>query len=206
MVNNNLVGGWPTPLKNMKVSWEYDSQYMGNKMFQTTNQMIYSRPWILGMKYDYIWEIVCMKFSMIRYWDVDTFIILHLYRDCIGTWDDHGDQKSAQPMGFYLGKTKCVSGSNHWIPMIWWDHNGNTWWAMKLVGCCESEVGRSRWIYIIYLYSSVLSGDTNQVLQLIPRLIYLAVISKGLSLLTWSKIHSNTYRHFKEHLKWKSQQ
>ena len=117
-----------------------------------------------------------------------------------------GTEKSAQPMGFYLGKTKCVSGSNHWIPMIWWDHNGNTWWAMKLVGCCESEVGRSRWIYIIYLYSSVLSGDTNQVLQLIPRLIYLAVISKGLSLLTWSKIHANTYRHFKEHLKWKSQQ
>ena len=27
-----------TPLKNMKVSWEYYSQYMGN-MFQTTNQI-----------------------------------------------------------------------------------------------------------------------------------------------------------------------
>jgi hypothetical protein len=24
MVNNNLVGGIPTPLKNMKVSWDYD--------------------------------------------------------------------------------------------------------------------------------------------------------------------------------------
>ena len=24
----HLVGGIPTPLKNMKVSWEYDSQYM----------------------------------------------------------------------------------------------------------------------------------------------------------------------------------
>ena len=26
----SLVGGWPTPLKNdgVKVSWEYDSQYM----------------------------------------------------------------------------------------------------------------------------------------------------------------------------------
>ena len=23
-----LVGGWPTPLKNMKVSWGYYSQYM----------------------------------------------------------------------------------------------------------------------------------------------------------------------------------
>ena len=106
MVNNNLVGGWPTPLKNMKVSWEYDSQYMGNKMFQTTNQMIYSRPWILGMKYDYIWEIVCMKFSMIRYWDVDTFIILHLYRDCIGTWDDHGDQKKCSTNGILLGQNQ----------------------------------------------------------------------------------------------------
>ena len=27
-LESNLVGGWPTPLKNMKVSWEYDSQYM----------------------------------------------------------------------------------------------------------------------------------------------------------------------------------
>ena len=25
---NKLVGGWPTPLKNMKVSWGYYSQYM----------------------------------------------------------------------------------------------------------------------------------------------------------------------------------
>ena len=28
LVNNNLVGGIPTPLKNMKVSWDYSSQYM----------------------------------------------------------------------------------------------------------------------------------------------------------------------------------
>ena len=34
-----LVGGWPTPLKNMKVSWAYYSQCMG-KMFQTTNQTL----------------------------------------------------------------------------------------------------------------------------------------------------------------------
>ena len=27
-VNNNLVGGIPTPLKNMKVSWDDYSQYM----------------------------------------------------------------------------------------------------------------------------------------------------------------------------------
>jgi len=29
-----------TPLKNMKVSWDDYSQYMGKKMFQTTNQSI----------------------------------------------------------------------------------------------------------------------------------------------------------------------
>ena len=27
-MNTFLVGGIPTPLKNMRVSWEYDSQYM----------------------------------------------------------------------------------------------------------------------------------------------------------------------------------
>ena len=26
-----LVGGWPTPLKNMKVSWDHYSQYIGEK-------------------------------------------------------------------------------------------------------------------------------------------------------------------------------
>ena len=39
MVNNyfhELVGGWATPLKNMKVKWDYCSQYMEKK--QTTNQ------------------------------------------------------------------------------------------------------------------------------------------------------------------------
>ena len=33
-----LVGGTPTPLKNMKVNWDDYSQYM-EKMFQTTNQL-----------------------------------------------------------------------------------------------------------------------------------------------------------------------
>ena len=34
-----LVGGIPTPLKNMKVNWDDYNQYMGKyKMFQTTNQ------------------------------------------------------------------------------------------------------------------------------------------------------------------------
>ena len=35
-----LVGGWPTPLKNMKVSWDDYSQYMEKKMFQTTSQLM----------------------------------------------------------------------------------------------------------------------------------------------------------------------
>ena len=34
-----LVGGWATPLKNMKVSWDDDIPIYG-KMFQTTNQMM----------------------------------------------------------------------------------------------------------------------------------------------------------------------
>ena len=34
-----LVGGWATPLENMKASWDDYSQYMDKwKMFQTTNQ------------------------------------------------------------------------------------------------------------------------------------------------------------------------
>jgi hypothetical protein len=37
---DNLVGGTPTPLKNMKVGWDYYSQHMEKyKMFQTTNQI-----------------------------------------------------------------------------------------------------------------------------------------------------------------------
>ena len=43
MVNNNLVGGWPTNLKNgVKVSWDDDiPNMMGiiKIMFQTTNQL-----------------------------------------------------------------------------------------------------------------------------------------------------------------------
>ena len=33
-----LVGGIPTPLKQMKVSWDDYSQFMEKIMFQTTNQ------------------------------------------------------------------------------------------------------------------------------------------------------------------------
>ena len=37
-----LVGGWATPLKNMKVSWDDYSQYMEKQeMFQATNQKVY---------------------------------------------------------------------------------------------------------------------------------------------------------------------
>ena len=43
MVNYNLVGGWPTNLKNgVKVSWDDDIPNMMGKikiMFQTTNQL-----------------------------------------------------------------------------------------------------------------------------------------------------------------------
>ena len=41
MVNNNLVGGWPTPLKNdglRQLGW-WHSQYTEKIMFQTTSQM-----------------------------------------------------------------------------------------------------------------------------------------------------------------------
>ena len=40
--NMYLVGGIPTPPRNMKVNWDYCSKYMGQtymKMFQTTNQV-----------------------------------------------------------------------------------------------------------------------------------------------------------------------
>ena len=36
-----LVGGIPSPLKNMKVNWDHYSQYKKIKMFQTTNQSLY---------------------------------------------------------------------------------------------------------------------------------------------------------------------
>ena len=43
MVNDNLVGGWPTPLKNMQVSWNVVFPIYGKmKMFQTTNQLMFT--------------------------------------------------------------------------------------------------------------------------------------------------------------------
>ena len=34
---NNMVGGITTPLKNMKIKWEYYSQYMENKKCSKPN-------------------------------------------------------------------------------------------------------------------------------------------------------------------------
>ena len=51
MVNNYLlVGGIPTPLKNMKVNGKDYPIYYGKKMFQTTNQylLVLSRE-LMGM-------------------------------------------------------------------------------------------------------------------------------------------------------------
>ena len=42
-----LVGGIPTPLKNMKVSWDYEIPNMWGKMFQTTNQYWMAEPHIV---------------------------------------------------------------------------------------------------------------------------------------------------------------
>jgi len=40
----DLVGGIPTPLKNMKVSWDYEipNIWKNKNMFQTTNQRLWS--------------------------------------------------------------------------------------------------------------------------------------------------------------------
>jgi hypothetical protein len=48
--NTQLVGGIPTPLKNMKVSWDHiiPNIWKNKKMFQTTNQSKYpsnGNPW-----------------------------------------------------------------------------------------------------------------------------------------------------------------
>jgi len=45
LLKSYLVGGIPTPLKNVKASWDDDSQYMEShkkcsKHFQTTNQLL----------------------------------------------------------------------------------------------------------------------------------------------------------------------
>ena len=36
-ITHQLVGGWPSPLKNMKVSWGYYSQYDGNNNANVPN-------------------------------------------------------------------------------------------------------------------------------------------------------------------------
>ena len=42
MANNNLIGAIPTPLKNMKVSWDDYSQYIEKKKFEPTYQNMYT--------------------------------------------------------------------------------------------------------------------------------------------------------------------
>ena len=50
-----LVGGIPTPLKNMKVRLDHHPSYWGkSKMFQTTNQLWYI---IIGQWSDSLFEI-----------------------------------------------------------------------------------------------------------------------------------------------------
>ena len=45
-MNPYLVGGIPTPLKNMKASWDDDipNIWKNQKMFQTTNQILIYGP------------------------------------------------------------------------------------------------------------------------------------------------------------------
>ena len=47
MVNNNLVGGIPTPLKNMKVSWDDDIPYTWKNKIDVPNHqpVIDSKSW-----------------------------------------------------------------------------------------------------------------------------------------------------------------
>ena len=68
-----LVGGWPTPLKNMKVNWDHYSQYTEKiKMFQTTNQhqiwqFLFNHQWktieyISGFSFFIHYEYTNLKF------------------------------------------------------------------------------------------------------------------------------------------------
>ena len=71
-----LVGGWPTPLKNMEVKWDYCSQYMEKyKMFQTTDQYIYIyngiHMWTYNIQlrtYVYIYIYICITYTPYPQW------------------------------------------------------------------------------------------------------------------------------------------
>jgi len=66
MLNNNLVGGIPTPLKNMKVTWDDEIPNMMGKikaMFPTTNQSIYPFGTSSRMRARYEKDGVTMKLS-----------------------------------------------------------------------------------------------------------------------------------------------
>ena len=61
MVNNNLVGGWPTPLKHMKVSWDDDIPNIWKNRIHVPNHQpeykkyieIYGSYWILANEQGY---------------------------------------------------------------------------------------------------------------------------------------------------------
>ena len=67
-----LVGGIPTPLKNMKVSWDNDSQYIyiwkNKKMFQTTNQYIYTSKGLYLYKTYYIYTRHIKTYTVSSLW------------------------------------------------------------------------------------------------------------------------------------------
>ena len=55
-----LVGGWATPLKNMKVSWDYKipNIWKNKAMFQTTNQYLFTCPMDPITFLGSIWSII----------------------------------------------------------------------------------------------------------------------------------------------------
>ena len=67
MVNNHLVGGWPSPLKNMSSSVGMVKSQLGSwlfpiygeKMFQTTNQILMKIGLIL--MFDIYWSLAMIK-------------------------------------------------------------------------------------------------------------------------------------------------
>ena len=92
-----LVGGWPTPLKNMKVKWDDSSQLNGTikAMFQTTNQM--ALPWRC-IQHTWVMKICQLWGQLIsqHWWADGSWLIIHGYSfglgirgifDMIGGWD-----------------------------------------------------------------------------------------------------------------------
>ena len=61
--NPHLVGGWPTPLKNMKVSWDDYSQYM-EKLKNVPNH----QPVIFKERSDMVWPSSKEVWALIYHW------------------------------------------------------------------------------------------------------------------------------------------